>query len=47
MGVELFYNDELTGKNGYVEFQADIQGYQITSVPNVEQKATPGNDIYP
>ena len=46
MGVELYYNEELTGQNGYVEFQADIQGYQITSVPNVEQKATPGNDIY-
>ena len=46
MGVELFYNEELTGKNGYIEFQADTQGYQITSVPNVEQKATPGNDIY-
>ena len=46
MGVELFYDEELTGENGYVEFQADIQGYQITSVPNVEQKATPGNDIY-
>ncbi len=46
MGVELFFNEELTGQNGYVEFQADIQGYQITSVPNVEQKAISGNDIY-
>lgn len=46
MGVELFYNEELTGNNGYIEFQADTQGYQITSVPNVEQKALPGNDIY-
>ena len=46
MGVELYYNEELTGENGYVEFQADIQGYQITSVPNVEQKAVAGNDIY-
>ena len=46
MGVELFYNEELTGQNGYIEFQADTQGYQITSVPNVEQKSVPGNDIY-
>lgn len=46
MGVELYYNDELTGTNGYVEYQSDIQGYQITSMPNVEKKAIPGNDIY-
>lgn len=46
MGVELFFNDELTGEDGYIEFQADTQGYQITSVPNVEQKAVSGNDIY-
>ena len=46
MGIESFYNSELTGENGYIEFQADTQGYQITSVPNVEQKSVPGNDIY-
>lgn len=46
MGVELYYNDELTGENGYIEYQSDTQGYQITSVPNVEQKAVPGDDIY-
>lgn len=46
MGVELFFNEELTGENGYIEFQADTQGYQITSMPNVEKKAIPGNDIY-
>ena len=46
MGVELYFNEELTGENGYIEFQADTQGYQITSVPNVEKKDTPGNDIY-
>ena len=38
MGVELFFNEELTGENGYIEFQADTQGYQITSMPNVEKK---------
>lgn len=46
LGVELYYNDELTGENGYIEYQSDIQGYQITSLPNVEQKAISGNDIY-
>lgn len=46
MGIELYYNEELTGENGYIEFQADTQGYQITSMPNVEKKAISGNDIY-
>lgn len=46
MGLELYYNDELTGKNGHVEYQSDLQGFQITSSPIVETKAVPGNDIY-
>ncbi|NLC48703.1 MAG: PASTA domain-containing protein, partial [Tenericutes bacterium] len=46
MGIELFYNDELTGKDGYIEYQADVQGYQITNTPAIEEKSVPGNDIY-
>ena len=46
MGVELFFNDELTGTNGYIEYQSDLYGYQITSKPSVEKKSIPGNDIY-
>lgn len=46
MGLEQYYNDELTGKDGYVEYQADVQGYQIGSVPNVSQDAKAGDDIY-
>ncbi len=46
MGVELFYNKELTGENGYIEYQSDIYGYQITSTPEIEQEAIPGDDIY-
>lgn len=46
MGLEQYYNDELTGKDGYVEYQADVQGYQIGSVPNVSQDAEAGDDIY-
>ena len=46
MGIEQFYNKELTGTNGYIEYQSDLYGYQITSTPNIEKKAIPGHDIY-
>lgn len=46
MGLELYYNEELTGTNGYIEYQSDLQGYQITSTPTIEQKSVSGDDIY-
>lgn len=46
MGLELYYNEELTGTNGYIEYQSDIQGYQITNTPSIYNKAVAGNDIY-
>ncbi len=46
MGTELYFNDELTGENGYIEYQCDLQGYQITNAPAVEKKQISGNDIY-
>lgn len=46
MGLELYYNDELTGTDGYVEYQSDLYGYQITSTPAVEKKSVSGDDIY-
>ena len=46
MGLELYYNDDLTGTNGYIEYQSDLQGYQITSTPTIEKKSASGNDIY-
>ena len=46
MGIERYYNKELTGEDGYIEYQSDLYGYQITSMPSVEKKAVAGNDIY-
>lgn len=46
MGLELYFNDELTGENGYIEYQSDLHGYQITSTPATEKKSIAGNDIY-
>ncbi len=46
MGIEQYFNDELTGENGYLEYQSDLYGYQITSTPTVEKKSVAGNDVY-
>lgn len=46
MGLELYYNEELTGVDGYKKYQSDLYGYQITSTPAVEQKSISGDDIY-
>lgn len=46
MGIELYHNTELTGKNGYIEYQSDLYGYQITSTPSIEKKSVSGNDVY-
>lgn len=46
MGIEKTFNDELTGKNGKIEYDSDLWGYLL---PNGEEKITPaqnGNDIY-
>lgn len=46
LGIELYYNDSLTGKNGYKEYQQDIYGYQIANTPSRTEKAVSGNDVY-
>ena len=46
LGVEAFYNDELTGKNGYTTYQQDAYGYQIPDTPVITSKAKKGEDIY-
>ncbi len=46
MGLESFYNEELTGVNGTVQYKSDIFGYLL---PNSEKMITPaknGSDIY-
>ncbi len=46
MGIEQYYNNELTGEDGYIEYQSDLYGYQITSTPTVEKDSISGNDVY-
>ncbi len=45
-GVELYYNDKLTGKNGYKEYQRDLYGYQIATTYSYTEESIPGNDVY-
>ncbi len=46
MGIESYYNDILTGADGYTEYQKDNYGYQIPNTPSIEKKAISGKDIY-
>lgn len=45
-GVELEYDDVLTGKNGYKQYQQDIYGYQIANTPSITKEPENGKDIY-
>lgn len=46
LGVEAYYNDDLTGIDGYTEYQQDIYGYQIPTIPAVTIEPESGKDIY-
>lgn len=46
LGVESYYNEALTGKNGYIEYQQDAYGYRIADTPVLTDEAKSGNDIY-
>lgn len=46
MGIEEQFNDELSGKNGYLEYQKDLMGYRIPNTPEIRNDPENGNDIY-
>jgi len=46
MGLELQYNKELTGVNGYREYESDIYGYKMARTPENVVNAQNGKDIY-
>ena len=46
LGVESYYNDELTGKNGSISYQQDAYGYRIADTPVITEEAKSGKDIY-
>ena len=46
LGIEQKYDEELTGKNGYIRYQQDAYGYQIADTPVIKEEAKNGTDIY-
>lgn len=46
LGLELYYNDILTGVNGSKTYQQDLYGYQIANTPSYTEEAVSGSDIY-
>lgn len=46
LGLEALYNDGLTGRDGFREYQKDLKGYKIAGTQEIVQDALDGNDIY-
>ncbi len=46
MGIEQEFNTELSGKNGYLEYQKDVMGYKIPNTPEIKREPENGSDIY-
>lgn len=46
LGIESLFNNELTGRDGYREYQKDLRGYKIVNTQEQIQEAVDGNDIY-
>ena len=46
MGVESYFDSELSGTDGYREYQKDAYGYQILNSPAIQDDPKSGNDIY-
>lgn len=46
MGIELYYNKELKGTNGSIEYQKDANGYKLINSPVIQIDKIDGVDIY-
>lgn len=46
MGLEYIYNEELTGKNGSIQYESDIFGYLLPNSEKMVQPAEDGSNIY-
>lgn len=46
MGIEKYYDDYLSGKDGNLEYQKDLNGYKIPNTPEVRIEEQDGMDIY-
>lgn len=46
MGIEQYYNDMLKGKDGFVVYQQDVNGYKIPNTKEEVKESKDGVDIY-
>lgn len=46
MGIEKYYNEQLTGVNGKTVYQKDLKGYKIASTKELTEDKVDGVDIY-
>ena len=46
MGIEKSYNDIMTGVNGFVEYQKDLNGYKFPNSDEIRKEKVDGNDVY-
>lgn len=46
LGVEQYFNDKLTGVNGYTIYQKDRNGYKIAGTSEITQEAQDGANVY-
>lgn len=46
LGIEGYYNDILTGKEGYISYEKDKNGYKIPNGREYIEEASDGADIY-
>ncbi len=46
MGIESYFDNDLTGNNGYTLYQKDRNGYKIANTTEVTVDAVDGKDIY-
>ncbi len=46
LGIEKYYDDILSGTDGYVTYQKDLKGYKIANTKEIRQEAEDGKDVY-
>lgn len=46
LGVEQYYNEDLTGRSGYITYEKDRNGYKIANGREYIEEAIDGDDIY-
>lgn len=46
LGIEEYFDEELTGEEGYVTYEKDRYGYKIANGRSYVEEATDGNEIY-